>query len=78
VGRVNEYLRRRPTLSKRQALELAVLAHNAPFLSEQVVRNGRLSTPAAYAEWTVKPGGGHYTHAEWRVEYPARIMKYVR
>ena len=77
VDRVEAYMHRRPTLTRRQAVELAVLAHNAPFLAEQIVRNGRLTTPNALAGWTTKPGGGHYTHAEWRVEYPRRIMKYV-
>ena len=74
IKRMNDYKQRRPTLSTGRRLELAVLAHNAPFLSEQVVRNGRLTTPNAEAGWTKKPGGGHYTHAEWSIVYPAGIL----
>ncbi len=74
IKRMRDYNLRRPGLSTQHRLELAVLAHNAPFLSEQVVRNGRLSTPNALAVWTKKPGGGHYTHAEWSVVYPAGIL----
>lgn len=74
VSRMANYKLRRPSLSTQRRLELAVLAHNAPFLAEQFVRNGRLSTPWALAVWTRKPDGGHYTHAEWSVVYPAGIL----
>lgn len=74
LTRITDYRLRRPSLSAHRLLELAVLAHNAPFLSGQFVRNGRLSTPDALAVWTKKPGGGHYTHAEWSVVYPAGIL----
>jgi hypothetical protein len=77
LGRIDNYKQRRPSLSSSMLLRLAVLAHNAPFMSEQVVRNGRLSTPNALATWTNKPGGGHYTHAEWMQVYPDKVMKYV-
>jgi hypothetical protein len=78
LRRRDDYRQRRPSLSRARALELAVLAHNAPFLSEQVVRSGTLRTPHAPAAWTTKPGGGHYTHAEWAAEYPRRIMSYAK
>lgn len=77
LDRIDDYNRRRPSLSDAMVLRIAVLAHNAPFMAEQVVRNGRLSTPNALATWTTKPGGGHYTHAEWMQVYPDRVMKYV-
>ena len=77
-GRITNYKARRPSLTDQRALELAVLAHNAPFLAEQVVRNGRLSTPDAEAVWTTKADGSHYTHAEWSVEYPSRILSYTK
>lgn len=69
--------------SSRNLLWYAVLAHNAPFLSYQVARNGKLSTPDAIAEWTVKTidADGNvtsrYTHAEWAAHYPAVIGKYI-
>ena len=75
--RIDDYNRRRPSLSDAMVLRIAVLAHNAPFLSDQIVRNGHLSTPNALAVWTNKPGGDHYTHAEWLQAYPDRVMKYV-
>lgn len=78
-ARQTEYMRRSSKLRDRPklALEVAVLAHNAPFMAEQIVRNGRLSTPDALATWTRKPGGGHYTHREWRYHYPATILRFV-
>jgi hypothetical protein len=78
LERVDNYNRRRPSLSDAQVLRAAVMAHNAPFMAEQIVRNGRLSTPDRLATWTTKPGGGHYTHAEWYKVYPDKVMKYVR
>lgn len=76
-ARIADYRRRRPSLTARDALEIGVLSHNAPFLAEQVVRNGRLSTPDAIAVWTTKPDGGHYTHAEWRAVYVGRILRHA-
>ena len=78
LGRIDDYNKRRPSLSDSVVLRIAVLAHNAPFMSEQVVRNGHLSTPNAQATWTSKPGGGHWTHAEWMKVYPDKVMQYVR
>src|SRR4029079_182571 len=75
LDRIAEYNRRRPSLIDAMVLRLALLAHNAPFLAEQVVRNGQLSTPNALATWTVKPEGGSYTHAEWMQVYPDRLLK---
>jgi len=77
VGRRDDYLSRRPSLGVRGALRTAVLAHNAPFLAEQIVRNGRLSTPDAVAQWTVRPEGGSYTHEQWMHEYPKRILSFT-
>ena len=77
IGRIGSYDSRRPSLNPATLLRIAVLAHNAPFMSEQVVRNGKLSTPSAPATWTTKPGGGHYTHQEWMRVYPDRVMRYV-
>lgn len=77
LERITDYGARRPSLSSAMRLRLALLAHNAPFLSDQVVRNGELTTPDALALWTDKPGGGHYTHAEWLQEYPDRILAHV-
>jgi hypothetical protein len=75
--RLMDYNQRRPSLSDELVLRAALLAHNAPFMAEQIVRNGRLSTPFALATWTVKPGGGHYTHAEWLMVYTNKLMKYA-
>lgn len=80
-----EYQQRRPSLKQPMLLRLALLAHNAPFLAEQVVRNGKLSTPNALATWTIIPeadrskygGRTSYTHAEWMQVYPDRLMKYA-
>jgi hypothetical protein len=77
LDRMADYGHRRPGLLHRVLLRTAVLAHNAPFLAEQIVRNGKLSTPNAPAAWTSKPGGGHYTHQEWYRVYTDNIMKYV-
>ena len=77
LTRMADYDRRRPALNKAELLRLAILAHNAPFLAEQVVRNGKLSTPNALATWTTKPGGGNYTHQEWYRVYPDRVMRYI-
>jgi hypothetical protein len=72
--RILDYGSRRPGLGSDRIARMAVLAHNAPFLSEQVVRYGHLLTPNAFAVWTTKPEGGHYTHAEWADEYPRRVL----
>lgn len=77
LTRMADYDRRRPAMSEETLLRTAILAHNAPFLAEQIVRNGRLSTPNAEAVWTTKPGGGHYTHQEWYRAYTDRVMRYV-
>lgn len=77
ITRMRDFRARRPSLSARQALDLGVLAHNAPFLSDQVVRNGRLSTPDALAVWTRKADGSHYTHAEWSAVYPAKMLSFA-
>jgi putative peptidoglycan binding protein len=75
--RLADYTRRRPALGRHRLVEAAVLAHNAPFLAEQLVRNGRLSTPNAVAVWTRKPGGGSYTHEQWSHVYPEGILEGV-
>lgn len=78
TDRINNYATRNPSLGNHKIIEMAVLAHNAPFLSEQVVRYGHLLTPDAEATWTTKAGGsGHYTHAEWAAEYPRRVLEGV-
>jgi len=77
IDRMREYGQRRPSLSPGMRLKLALLAHNAPFLADQYVRFGKFSTPDALAMWTQKPGGGHYTHAEWFEVYTSRLLKYV-
>lgn len=77
LDRMTEYRRRRSSLKPDTLLRIAILAHNAPFLADQVVRNGKLSTPDTIAYWTTKPGGGHYTHQEWYHAYPDRVMKYT-
>lgn len=64
-------------LARPRVLELAVLNHNAPFLAWQFVNNNRLTTPNAEAVWTKKADGSHYTHAEWAVEYPRRILQFM-
>ena len=86
TGRIANYKMRNPSLPKRTIVEMAVLAHNAPFMADQVIRNGRLSTPNAIAVWTTIPaaerasygGRAHYTHAEWAKEYPGRVLDGVR
>jgi hypothetical protein len=55
----------------------AIIAHNAPFLYEQIVRSGRLTTPDRIAGWTIKPTGGHYTHKEWFYVYTDEVLSYV-
>lgn len=77
LDRMADFKRRRPTLGPDTLLRTAVLAHNAPFLADQIVRNGKLSTPDAIATWTTKPGGGHYTHQEWYRAYTDRVMRYI-
>lgn len=77
LTRIADYNRRRPSLTDSMVLKCAVMAHNAPFMAEQIVRNGRLSTPNALATWTTKPGGGHYTHAQWFEVYTGKVLKYV-
>ena len=62
--------------SSPDLLWYAVLAHHAPFLSIQVAKNGKLSTPNAEAVWTNKGDGSHYT-PEWAQHYPPVILKYV-
>lgn len=64
-------------LTADQLLKASILAHNAPFMYDQITLNGRLTTPRTLAQWTNKPGGGHYTHAEWAVEYPRRILEHA-
>lgn len=78
LQRIDDYRKRRPSLSDSLLLRLALLAHNAPFLSEQYVNLGHLETPNAEAKWTQRPEGGHYTHAEWMQVYPNRILEYVK
>jgi Putative peptidoglycan binding domain len=78
LERIDDYNRRRPSLSDAMVLRLAILAHNWPAGAEQVVKYGHLTHPDALASWTTKPGGGHYTQGEWLQEYPDRILMYVK
>lgn len=84
LDRIEEFNRRRSSLSDTMVLRLALLAHNAPFLADQFVRNGRLSTPSAIAGWTVKTVDSHgnvtsrYTHSEWLNVYPDKLMRYAK
>jgi hypothetical protein len=86
TGRISNYRTRRPSMPMSTIVEMAVLAHNAPFLADQVIRNGRLSTPNAIAGWTIIPVAERanygyrtsYTHAEWAKEYPRRVLDGVR
>jgi len=76
--RRDEFVRRRPSLGRHwNGLRTAILAHNAPFMAEQIVRYGHLSTPNALAGWTIKPGGGHYTHGEWATVYPNKLLSFT-
>jgi hypothetical protein len=77
LERIDDFDRRRPSLTDEMVLRLALLAHNWPAGAEQVVRYGRLSTPNALAMWTSKPSGGLYTLAEWLQEYPNRILVFI-
>lgn len=85
IDRMEDYKRRRPSLSNSVVTRIALLAHNAPFLAEQIVRNGQLSTPTALATWTIIPqperyrynGRTHYTHSEWYLIYPDKLLKYT-
>lgn len=77
LSRAADYRSRRPSLTWRRAVELAVLAHNWPDGAEQFVRFGGLLHPNTLAVWTTKPGGGHYTEQEWAELYVDRVTKYV-
>lgn len=78
LRRINDYHYRRPALSTSMVTRCAVLAHNAPFLAEQMVRYGRLLTPTALAAWTKNPATGQpYTHEEWFEVYPTRILRWA-
>lgn len=82
ANRLLDYARRNPSIAPHRRIQLAVLAHNAPFLSEQIVRYGHLLTPDAIATWTNIPvedrsrydGRSQYTHEEWSYEYPRRVL----
>ena len=77
--RMDRLRRAQPQLSSPTVLRVALLAHNAPFLYEQVRLLGGLRTPNASAGWTWDPNKSRpYTHAEWYVEYPNRILVYVK
>lgn len=69
-------------------LRIAALAHNAPFLRDQILEahpaagavfpRDYLRTPDALAGWTRNPStGGPYTHAEWAVVYPGRVTSFI-
>ena len=75
--RMDDFRRRRPSLSERRLLEVAVLAHNWPAGADQIIRNGTVTSPDSPATWAPKPGGGYYTRGEWAIEYPRRILKDV-
>lgn len=77
-ARRDDYLKRRPGLGKGGALKTAVLAHNAPFLAEQIVARGRLDDPDAPASWTWDPVAHRpYTRGEWSQVYPARVLSFA-
>lgn len=77
LARIREFHSRRPSMSERRLLEVAVLAHNWPAGADQIIRNGQVNNPDSLAMWASKPGGGFYTRGEWAVEYPNRILKEV-
>lgn len=82
TGRIANYRSRNKTLSQRQIVEAAVLAHNWPAGADQIIRYGHVLSPDALAEWTIIPtaerasygGRTHYTRAEWAKEYPRRVL----
>lgn len=83
-GKMKGYLPRYDRLAKAQSQlseltkrKAVIIAHNAPFLYEQFVDFGRLRTPNELATWTKKPGGGHYTHAEWLEVYTSEVLSFV-
>jgi hypothetical protein len=77
LNRTDSYQAHRASLSFAEALRLAVLAHNAPFMAEQIVKYGHLLTPDEIARWTTTPNGGHYTFAQWAKVYPQRVLEGV-
>jgi hypothetical protein len=77
LPRYDRLTRAQPTLSELTKRKAVIIAHNAPFMYEQFVDHGRLTTPNALAKWTLKPGGGHYTHAEWLEVYTSEVLSFV-
>lgn len=75
--RARAYRKENPSLSNRRSIELAVLAHNWPVGAESIVKTGHTPNPSAAAVWTTKPGGGHYTQAQWADVYVNRITSFV-
>jgi peptidoglycan hydrolase-like protein with peptidoglycan-binding domain len=78
LDRIERLDARQPSLSDEFVLRAAIVAHNAPFLYEQIVRNGKLSTPNQLATWTNKPGGGYFTHDEHFYDYSDDVLASVR
>lgn len=74
IYRINRLNLRQPNLSDETVLRASILAHNAPFLYEQFVKYGKLSTPNAEATWTNDGAGGHYTHQEWYWVYSGDVL----
>lgn len=77
LPRYDRLTKAQPGMSELTKRKAVIIAHNAPFLYEQFVDIGRLKTPNQLASWTLKPGGGHYTHAEWLEVYASEVLSFV-
>lgn len=83
--RIMNYAARNSSLSSREVIEAAVLAHNWPAGAEQLVRYGRILNPGTIATWTNIPvslrgqygSRSQYTYGEWSHVYPAGILEGV-
>lgn len=78
LPRYDRLAKAQPQLSELTKRKAVIIAHNAPFLYEQFVDLGQLRTPTELARWTKKPGGGHYTHAEWFEIYTSEVLSFVK
>jgi hypothetical protein len=77
MPRFQRITRVRPTMPLELRWRSVIVAHNAPFLYEQMVKYGRLQTPDAIATWTNNGLGGHFTHQQHFNDYSGDVLAYV-
>jgi len=77
LPRIAALRKRQPDMSGLLILRVAIVAHNAPFLYGQYLRNGKLAAPEAIAEWTDNGSGGHFTHQEHVLDYSSDVLTFA-